>query len=357
MKPRNIILLFMITLAGSHAYCQDQAEAMAPDQCRSSINAAGQLYSNGYYDKCIDILEPVIRTCKLARKDKEEAMELLTKAYVEVQDLANAETMALRLLKKFPHYELNENENFEGYNRLIKKYSIHPAITIGIRNTGMWNSFTTTRVYTVPEGPTNQEPYLHDSYSFMYYGWGELEFNRGISLNGDLMWWTASYYRNLVKPPDLDIYFSETREYVEIPVYLKKYFYPMKNLLPYVAGGIGWLYMTKANGYCSRMQQGDNTRYYDENIELISMRNRNTFEWLAGAGVGYKLKNIRMFLDIRYYRGINSFTNPAHRYDVTFLQDDYFYIDNSVKMNKFEIGASISYTLKNSVKKIRYKDR
>jgi hypothetical protein len=88
----------------------------------------------------------------------------------------------------------------------------------------------------------------------------------------------------------------------------------------------------------------------------MSMRNKNTFEWLAGAGIGYKLKNIRMFLDVRYYRGINSFTNASNRYDVPFLQSDYYYIDNSVKMNKFEIGASISYTLKNSVKKIRYKE-
>jgi len=299
-----------------------------------------------------ELLEPVIRTC--SRKESEQALELLAKAYVEKQDIGKADSVASAMLNRFPHYELNEQENFESYNRLIKRYHIHPEISIGVRNTALYTFFNTTKVFTLPDGPSNTEPYDPPGYSFMYYGWGEIEFNRGISINGDLVWWTSWYSRSLVMEDEFDIYYSENREFIEIPLYLKKYFFQGKNLLPYITGGLGWSYMTKAWSYASKKAWDDDIWYSDDNIQVMSMRNRHTFEWLAGAGIGYKIKNIRMFLDVRYYGGLNSLTDESHRYDNQLLQEEYFYIDNSVKMNKFELGASISYTLKNSVKKIKY---
>jgi hypothetical protein len=85
---------------------------------------------------------------------------------------------------------------------------------------------------------------------------------------------------------------------------------------------------------------------------MLEMRNKNTYEWLAGAGIGYKLKNLRLFLDIRYFGGINSFTNANKRLSNSSLVNDFYYVDNSVKLNQFEIGASISYTFINSVKRV-----
>lgn len=342
-----------MAFSATYSYGQNTGAIVTADQCSLSISKADGLYTSGLYDQCIGILEPVIKTCRLSRREKEHAMELLTKAYIEIQDMGKAESMALIMLNKFPHYELNEKENFEAYNRLIKKYQIHPSISIGIRNTGLWTQFAATKIFTVPDGPPNTEPYQTPGYAFMYYGWGEIEFSRGISLNGDFVWWTSAYSRELAREPDLDIYFAETREFVEIPLYVKKYFYPVKNLMPYITAGAGWLYMTKAHGNPSIQNREDDVVYYESNIDMMSMRNRHTFEWIAGAGIGYKIKNIRMFLDIRYYGGITSFTNASHRFDNQHLQEEYLYIDNSAKMNKFEMGASISYTLKNKVKRIR----
>jgi hypothetical protein len=98
----------------------------------------------------------------------------------------------------------------------------------------------------------------------------------------------------------------------------------------------------------------DDKNYIINNIDVSGMRNRNNFEWVGGAGIGYKLKNLRFFIEARYYGGLTSLTNAAHRMDNETLINDYSYLDNTMKMNKFEIGAAISYTFINSVKKINY---
>lgn len=351
MKP-VIIILCLFIFAIPEIYGQGDGPILNKDLCSSGFVDAGKLYNQGIYDKCAEELESILANCKLSRNEKEQAMELLAKAYVEVLNPGKAESVVKTLLNKFPHYELDENQNFEGYNRLVKKFNIHPAFSIGARNTGLWKKFKTTKTFTLPDGPSNTEPYFYYGYMFSYYGWAELEFDKGISLNGDLMWWNSALNRNISDPDlNIDLDYQEWQEFIEIPLYLKKYFRIGKDFLPYVTGGLGWLYMLNANGNLNN-KDTDNSKIIN-NVDMMPMRNRNNFEWVAGAGIGYKLKNLRFFGDIRYYGGLNSLTNSEHRLDNQTLIKDYLYVDNSIRMNKFEIGASISYTFINSVKKIK----
>jgi hypothetical protein len=189
--------------------------------------------------------------------------------------------------------------------------------------------------------------------SFFYYGWLEYEFGNSISLNADWIFILSSYYRNMNKPNDINLYFSEADNFTEIPVYAKKYFHPAKNILPYIALGVGYLRVTKATGTASIGYLKSDSSAYSNNIDLRNMRNLNLFEWIAGIGIGYKVKNLRLFIDVRYYGGLNSLTNAADRYKNSLLINTFYYIDNSVKLNQFEIGASASFTLFNSIKKTR----
>jgi hypothetical protein len=111
--------------------------------------------------------------------------------------------------------------------------------------------------------------------------------------------------------------------------------------------------MTEATGYASKYNRTEKMNYWNSNINMIDMRNRNNFEWIAGFGVGYKLKNVRLFFDTRYYGGLTSITDPDHSSDNEMLATEYYYADAPLKMNKFEMGVSISYTFINSVKRIK----
>jgi hypothetical protein len=328
--------------------------------CNSRIREAEKLFQEGRYDICIIDLEEVLKACILSKSEKEHAMELLSKTYIEIDDPGKAETAVNLMLKNFPHYELKEQDNPESYNRLVKKFKVHPQLSIGVRNTADWVNYKTTKIFSVLDGVDYNVSYnqklegILQGFGLMYYGWAELEFDRDISINCDLIFKWTKFSRDFSKASSFDLNFSETDNYIEIPLYLKRYFHLGKNLLPYVTAGIGWLYMTKANANATIHYTNIDSTASTGYINTLGMRNKHTFEWIAGAGIGYKLKNLRLFIDARYYGGMNSFTNPSKGLKNTMLTKDYFYIDNSVKLNQFEFGASVSYTLFNSVKRIRH---
>jgi opacity protein-like surface antigen len=358
MKKKTLIFLL---LAGPYLLYSQNIEIAAESEtkCLDAIKEGERFYQNGLYERCIYILENVLKTCDLPKSEKLKVMENLARAYIEIDESGKAETTVNVMLKNFPHYELKEEENPEAYNRLVKKFKIHPKFSVGLRNTADWVNFKTTKIYSVLDDLDYTEPYSQElegilhGFGLMYYGWAELEFDGGVSVNGDLIFKWTKFTRDFSKESEFDMNFSEQDNYLEIPVYLKKYFHIGKNTLPYLTAGMGWLYMIKADGNAMIKYVDSESPVYSGDIDMIEMRNRHTFEWLAGAGIGYKLKNLRLFIDLRYYGGFNSFTNPEKGLDNTLLVNEFFYVDNSVRLKQFEIGASASYTLFNSVKRIR----
>ena len=325
---------------------------------RLILTEAERLFKAGIYDKCIEVIEGVLKDCELSKGEKALALELIAKAYLETDDPGKAESAVNLMLKNNPHYESDEKENSEAYNRLVKKYKVHPRFSMGLRSTLDWMSYNTTKTYYI-DGLHYDEPYTKDlegilnDFNWAYYGWAELEFDRGISFNGDLIFkWTN--FKREIETPAFSLTFKEQDNYIEIPLYLKKYFPVGKYVLPYVTTGVGWLYMTKATGNATKDYPEDNRPSETTgDINMLGMRNVSTFEWITGVGVGYKMKNLRLFMDIRYYRGLNSITNPGKGIVNSTLSNDYLYFDNYVRFNQFEIGASVSYTFINSVKRVK----
>jgi opacity protein-like surface antigen len=322
------------------------------------VEESNRLFQNGLYEKCIDLLEEVMKDCSLSKDEEMYALELLAKAYIETDEPGRAEMTVNILLKNNPHYELNEQDNPESYNRLLKLYKIHPRFSAGIRNTLDWMNYKTTKTFYL-DGLYYNEPYkkelegILNDFNWMYYGWAELEFDGKFSLNCDLIFkWTN--FKREIETPDFDITFKEQDNFIELPVYIKKYFTLGNNVLPYITAGIGWLYMTKATGNATKDFHENIPSVTTGDINMINMRNRNTFEWIAGAGIGYRIRNLRLFIDARYYGGMNSITDPEKSLINSSLVSDYLYIDNFVRLNQFELGASVSYTFINSVKRIKH---
>ena len=113
--------------------------------CLAVIQEADRLYQYGLYNSCIDVLSGVLKTCNLTRNEKTLALELLAKAYTETDDPEKADSAVNLMLHNSPHYELKEQDNPESYNRLVRKFKIHPRFSIGIRNTLDWMNYKTTQ--------------------------------------------------------------------------------------------------------------------------------------------------------------------------------------------------------------------
>lgn len=339
-----------------------QSDGIYLQDIRQIIKIAEGYFEDGRFDKCISVLDEAMKRSSLKRDEKERILELLANAYVETDDMQMADATVNLLLVNFPHYEADKSSNSEGFIRLVKKYRIHPLISIAARNTGDWFRFKTTKVYSVLNGLDYSVPYNGpQSFVFMYYGNLEYEFVPNLSVNVEGLFYLLSYSRSLSSPPGFSLYFSEATNYIEMLVYFKKYFDISKNMIFYGAAGVGYNLIFRSKGYVSisytkdDLITGKNQDFSasEGNIDLMSMRNPNNFEWIAGVGIGYRIKNLRMYIDTKYYGGLTSFTNPEKMKQNNNLSDTFFYIDNSVKVNQFEIGVTISYTLFNSVKRIK----
>lgn len=357
---RFVIIIYLITFT---LILKAQYQTWDKEECSARITNAETAYQTGLLIDCIKTLENALKSCNYSRKDKERALELLAKSYVETGDMDKAEATVRLLLTNFPLYELREAENPEMFNRMVKKYQIHPLFTLGAKNTANWLRHKTTKVYSVLDGLDYSQPLDESGYWFTYYGMAEYEFLDGISFNGDVMFFLSSYFRNFYKDPGFKLSYWEHDGFIEFPFYLKKYFHVTKNVLAYASAGAGVFYMWKARGNVTLeytkndIITGKNADFKGEqyDINLLSMKNRLTGQWNAGVGFGYKLKNLRLFLDARYLGGMSSITAPEKSDLFPELKNDYFYIDQEMKINQFELGATISYTFINSVKRKKIK--
>jgi hypothetical protein len=355
-------LIIILSLLTCSFLLRAQQPAWDKEECSARIVNSAASYQSGQFINVITTLENALISCDFSRKEKEQALEMLAKAYVETGDQEKAESTVNIMLKNFPHYELKEAENPELYNRLVKKFEIHPLFTLGAKNTANWLRHRTTKVYSVLDGIDYSPPLDESGYWFTYYGMAEYEFIKDLSVNVDVMFFLSNYNRYFHKDPGFNLNYWENDGFIEFPVYLKKYFHLSKNLLFYVSAGAGPFAMWKARGNVSLSYTvadsaltGKNTSFDSGmyNVNFLSAKNRVVGQWNAGIGIGYTLKNLRLFLDARYLGGMRSFNAPEKSDIFPELKNDYFYIDQEMKMTQFELGATISYTFFNSVKRIR----
>ena len=352
---KRIFILFLLFL-GAFAHT-----TKAQSNCEQNLKQAEDLFNSGDYENCIQILEKSLKECNFSSKKKEDAFELLVKSYLDQDNLIKADAAVHDLLKNNPHYELKETDSHEDFDILVNKFDVHPLFTFGITNSVFIPEFKITNTYSILENVDYTAPYKTPSTVLLYYPWFEYEFVKSLSFKAEVISFKMNYDRNFSKKTGWIMTYREDFSFVEVPLLVKKYLPIGKNILPYATLGMGYLRMLSAKGTSYLEDKHENAftgektdySYYNENIDMLKMREKNSFELTAGAGIGYKFKNLGIFIDAKYCRGINSLTIAENRFSNTELTNYYFYIDNSVKLNKYEVGISISYTLKNLIKKVR----
>lgn len=339
-----------------------QQPALIIQDCNERYMNAEDAYQAGLFSNCIHILEEMLDSCDLSRKQKERTLQMLAKAYVETGETGKAESTVNLLLKNFPLYELKEAENPEMFNRMIKRYSIHPQLVIGVKNTLWWIRRKTMEVYTVLNTLDYSEPQRDSSFFFTYYGCAEYEFIKGLSINADISFLGWHMAREI--NPDKTFYLRayEYDRFVEFPIYLKKYFDLGKNFRFYISAGYGpfinyyaradfdIIYTESAFPITGRHQSVDTSLH---NVDMRPLNKKYTGQWNAGAGFGYSYRNLRFYADVRYLGEVGSYKEPENSYLIPELKEVFFYVDQKLKINQFEVGFTISYTLLNSVKRIR----
>ena len=359
IKRSVIILILLSSTVAVQAQNKGNAGVPAAD-CQGRLREAELAYQAGLFMKSAEILERSIDSCDLSRKEKEQALELLAKSYIEAGETGKAESIVDVLMRKYPHYELREERNPEMFNRMVKRYEIHPMLVIAAKNTGDWLRHKVTKVYSVLNTIDYSNPLNESGYFFTYYACGEYEFIKGLSISIDGMFFYATTFRSFEAEPTFFLSTWETDRFIEFPIYLKKYFDLGRNFRFYVSAGYGPLYNYYARAHLALVytradiQTTGKDQDFDnsiDNLDVLPINNKLTGQWNAGAGIGYSYRNLRFYADVRYLGEVGSYKAPEKSFLIPELKEDYFFIDQEMKINQFEVGVTISYTLFNSVKR------
>jgi hypothetical protein len=346
---RFVFLLVIVVIFPVSARTQVQCS------CSDINKQAESEFNDGKYLICISTLESALKECYCSRLEKDNILELLVRVYLELDQIEKAESVVRRLLNNDPYYTVKDKTHLEDLNYIVEKArkKKHPLLSLGGRVALGYPFYKITETASdsslpgVDYGaPYNTENiYLKPSLLIKY------EFSRYFSINAEFGGSSFSYYRNFQKQYEngnsILLKYSEKTGFIEVPVYLNGNIPLTNKVLIYGSLGLGWLRIVSAKGDAtvSVTGNGNNFNASDYDINVMNMRNLNNYEWVCILGVGYRIKEWKMNLGVRYCVGLTSFTSGTDHFKNEILNNKYYYFDNPVKINMLEIGISVAYSI------------
>jgi hypothetical protein len=117
-----VIILFLSTVLSA----QDRAE------CRKKVVVAENQFGQGLYKEAELSVRSALNNCKLSRRGKLDAYEILTRVKIETDDLDEAYANLKKVIKLNPNYQPNAAKLEEDYIKYFNKYKVLPVLTAGL---------------------------------------------------------------------------------------------------------------------------------------------------------------------------------------------------------------------------------
>ncbi|MDN5205329.1 porin family protein [Fulvivirgaceae bacterium BMA10] len=331
-----------------HTYAQD---------CEVALEKAEKSYADGHLRQVPVILKDCLK--KGFRRDQQErSYKLLVQTYLFLDDMEQAETYLLKLLRSNPLFTvsaLDPPELVHLYNK-FRTYPVFSLYAKGGLNTSHINSLNLVGVdhalFSVETSKASIGFQVGSGVDFRLFKNFDLraEFifsNKKFEITNPLI--TTSYNRDLSSHNYTTIKLKEKQFWVDIPLAIK-YTLHLKKIDPFVYVGASFNYLLSANLDISRVNANPldvetPQRPVDGpaiDLDKADLRKNMHFGMLAGVGLKYEIGTDYIFFDLRYERGFTNLRNadaPLNANNDLLFR--YGYIDNDFSLESFSF--SIGY--------------
>lgn len=298
-------------------------------QCDEALNDARDQFNAGNVERIPAILHDCID--KLSKEDQVQAYEMLSIAYLYLDDPFGAENSFLALLEIDPEYRVNADDPVE-LLYLSQQYITDPIVSFSLKAGG--NISTTKVIYdnTVSAVPIKTKYKPRGGFNFA--GGIDLHLNKMVSLmlDGEISMWR--YEKTAVLFPDSadsqTISSLRMNYQAALPIGLK-FTYPGVVSFPYVYAGYSpsFTLWSQANDKRSPEKEVEQNA---TGLNLLPQVNKFNQSLVVGAGykrrIGQRFGYQYLLIDLRYRIGLTNITKVSTHYD--FSNPDY-----KVHMNKF----------------------
>jgi len=315
------------------------------DTCIARLKDAGSNYDQRNYDTAITLLNNTLSHCALEKKDEIQACKMLIMCNLAIDDLEAADVAAERILKTDPNYAPDKFRDDARLIKLFKKFAPVPILTIGLSGGVNLSLPSTVHTFSVVF-PDNAAPAAYKKKAGFHV---QLQAEKRVFQNFwvllGLGYRSTSYEHDLYDIHSNTIYYSEKLAYADIPVALK-YYIGKGRFTPFVMAGADFSVLV--NSLSTTQQPGEK-----DIINQAARRNSFSTGFLGGVGASYRIKNFKLFADVRYIYFPQDVNKDGTRYTDQVSLFKYYYIDDDFRLDnlQFNVGASFILSYRNAMAK------
>jgi hypothetical protein len=321
----------------------------AQEDCLKSFQTARQLYEQGMIDEIHEILAPCIES-GFTRTQKIEAYKLIILAYLFDDNQYAAEKYMLEFLKKYPEYEIMPTDPVE-FVYLFESYKTKAIFSMGITfgpnlaNPRIIEPYNAGDV-TYNSSSNTSGPGFQVGFNISRYITDKLFLNVGINYTTNQYSFqdNIKYYYKTDELQFAEITFKEKISIIDIPVTLA-YEISSRNVKYYLCSGVSAGKIDKVTGKPSRVYDVDSPPITGADISMTDFRESNSFFYIIGTGMKFKVPRGYIMSDIRCNIGLNNIINARNRYKSTELWSKYFYVDDDYSINYFTLTLGYYFSI------------
>jgi hypothetical protein len=364
MKLLKYITLFIVFQMPINGICQSVYSYTL------NFKNAEEFYAAGKYNDALAQLEVIKNTLEkgnstdrlmtrliFSQAEIEKVYTLLAQTYIEIGDEDKAKESLLKLLKESPNFKPGPLFQKDFY-LLLNEIEVQPKVYAGFNIMLNKPVFKIKQVNSIYDS-TNYAATYKSKLNYTYTGFLEWQFVNFLSLNAAYSYSKMSYKRELtsVATDQFNLKYNELIYANEGRLTLKKYF-DNGDVQPFIGVGaaLSNLRQVQGNAELNYLFTDRNTgvskqkNITQNNIDIIKLRNKNRVGLNFNVGLTLKQKNIIIGLESRYILEFQNFNNQSNNQYNGVLANQYYYIDNDIKLRRFDFGISMAFILNYKIK-------
>tara|TARA_R110002050_G_scaffold291417_1_gene445869 strand:+ start:11416 stop:12453 length:1038 start_codon:yes stop_codon:yes gene_type:complete len=328
--------------------------ATVAQTCRDKLGDAQIAFYNGQFKRVIEFMKPCVELLEI-EKEKVEALELLSKSYLMLEQDSLAVKMVAQILKIQNDYKASPSRSVS-IAKLVNEFKLEPKWQFGFYG-----------------GPVFMDYQLIKNRSFA----GQYEIEKSFEKNNAaLLGVQASYnlYKGLNVALKLEYLFfsfsnsqlqsgyrrlqsNERFQYLQMPIVLA-YQYNFKRLKPFVEVGFvpQRLLSAKADITLNPVEPENLVAFsgYPQSLSNYDLRFqtepwRNSYH--LGCGLRYSINNLGLELAGSYQFSNSNIINTERIYEQASLQKELAYLPQDFSTSLWRVSLGFIYTIKEVKKK------
>lgn len=312
------------------------------------LNEANRAYTEGKYEKVVELLESKIDDNQLDKLGLEQATKLLSSSYYKLDENEAAEALVLTLLKNNPTYQVQSSIDPQPFVQLIDKYDRSPRTKVGFK-VGRFQPFikslTTNQVWDTDN--YSQEYTTQGSASFSIYLDYLLNKNLSLSLGStmsQIKFQEEVDYGNMV-----NLTYSESSSYFKIPFNIKYNIYSKNNFKASISAGLYASVIGQTQS--SLVYQIPTSGEFDASDYENLQRNKYNSGYQLGMNLEYTKNKFCYNASVNYGSDFSLYNAPDANYTNNSLLTDYNYSSGDIKMSQLNLQVGVAYVFSYKIKR------